>query len=458
MVSRYSLLLGVAMAASALTSLVGGAAYASPEAGIDALVRPRFGVLIDPPLHRHHYDRPRGYRSGYGSRYGVDRGPTYPNYTPGGWEQTEVVDCGDPNAGRTPLADALYRLADHGTLFIRGNSQACHESLYITHPVVIAGEPPSAFQSHPSTGPAAIAPPDGAPCLTIQSGVSDVEIRDLTLLSPHGGGHACIESWDAAVALVRTEIRYGGDGSAIYVSGGQLLAKGLGVTSSSYDPAIVTEGATVDIQGAMVVAASTGVEITPSAGGTAKLARLSILADSTGATAESGVIVRSARGGPSRFEIENARVSGFDTGIVLQQGASGEVEKVKITHARLGLVSEALRLVVSDSVIGATRSAAYVIRGHATFHDNRFFGFGGLPIDVEPGAEIEPRPWTDNLIYPAGGCRRYEIFERWCRRSEEVPPPLLNDEGPGMRGWDGFPFEPPHEEHHHGWFDWGHRD
>ena len=443
------------MAASALTALVGGAAYASPEAGIDALIRPRFGVLLDPPLHRHHYNRPYGRGAGYGYRNGQPYGPN----APGGWEQTETVDCGDASLGPTPLSDALYRLADHGTLFIRGNSQACHESLYITRPVIIAGEPASAFQSRATTGPSAIAPPDGNPCITIQSGVSDVEIRDVTLLDHHGGGHACIESWDAAVALVRTEIRYGGDGSAIYISGGQLLAKGLGVTSSSYDPAVVTEGAAVDIQGALIVAASTGVEITPTAGGGAKLSRVSILAESAGvagATAESGVIVRAPRGGPSNVEIENTRVSGFDTGLVLQQGSTVEVEKVKITRARLGIVSEAPRLEVKDSVIGAARSGGYVIRGHATFRNNRFFGFGGLPIDVEPGAEVEPRPWADNLIYPAGGCRRYEVFERWCRHSEEMPPPLQNDEGPGMRGWDGFPFEPPHEERRRGWFDWGH--
>ncbi len=470
------------MAASALTVLGGSVAYASPEAGIDAAIRPRFGVLLDPPLHRHRYDRPDGYRPGYGSRYGNGYGPGYgqdygqggPPYGPGGpggpngyggWEQTETVDCGDPDAGPTPLSDALFRLADHGTLYIRGNTQACHESLFIARPVIIAGEPPSAFASRPAIGPATLSPPDGAPCITVRSGVSDVEIRDLTLIAPHGGGHACIEAWDTAIALVRTEIRYGGDGSAIYVSGGALLGKGLGISSTSYDPAIVAEGASVNIEGALISAASTGIELTPTAGGSAKLSHISILADSagaTGATAEVGVIARSARGGPSSVEIENARVSGFDTGLVFQQGASAEVEKVKITHARLGVISEAQNLEVKDSVIGATRSGAYIIRGQAHFINNRFFGFGGLPIDVEPGAEVEPRPWIDNLIYPAGGCRHYEIFERWCRYSEDIPPPLLIDEGPGVRGWDGFPFEPPHGDRddrrhdgHHGWFGWG---
>ena len=365
------------------------------------------------------------------------------------------MDCGDPAAGPTPLGDALYRLADHGTLYIRGNSQACHESLYITRPVTIAGEPPSAFLSRPATGPATIAPPDGAPCITVQSGVSQVEIRDLTLMDSHGGGHACIEAWDTAIALVRTEIRYGGDGSAIYVSGGQLLARGLGISSTSYDPAIVAEGSAVDIQGALISAASSGIELTPNAGGSAKLDHVTLLADPTGGNAaEIGLIARPARGGPSSVDIESSRVSGFDSGLVFQQGSSAVVNKVKITHARLGVVSEALRLDVSNSVIGATRSGAYIIRGHAKFINNRFFGFGGLPIDVEPGAEVEPRPWHDNLIYPAGGCRHYDIFERWCRYSEEMPPPLLIDEGPGVRGWEGFPFEPPHDrdDRHHGWF------
>jgi hypothetical protein len=474
------------MAASALTALGAGSAYASPEAGIDALIRPRFGVLLDPPLHRHHYDRPHdryGYGSGggYGYGYGYGKGGYgnggYGNggggYSQGypqglsGWEQTETVDCGDPNAGPSPLNDALYRLADHGTLYIRGNSQACHESLYITRPVIIAGEPASAFLSRPAAGPASISPPDGQPCLTIQAGVAEVEIRDLTLLDRNGGSHACIEAWDSAVALVRTEIRYGGNGSAIYLSGGTLLARGLGVSSSSYDPAIVAEGVMVDIQGAMINAASAGIELTPTSGGTAKLEHVSIVADpggSSGAAAEYGLIARPARGGPSSIEIEESRVSGFDTGLMFQQGSTARVSQVKITHARIAIVSEATRLDVSNSILGATRSGAYVIRGHARFTNNRIFGFSGLPIDVEPGAEVEPRPWIDNLIYPAAGCRHYEIFERWCRYSEDIPPPMLSDEGPGVRGWDGFPFEPPHGDRddrrhrhdddggHHGWF------
>ena len=474
MVSRHSLLLGVALAASALTALAGGAAFASPEARIDAQIRPRFGVLLDPPLHRHHYDRPHG-RYGYGPGYGGHgydgHGGHGQPYRQGdyGWEQTETVDCGDPSAGPTPLNDALYRLADHGTLYIRGNTTACHESLYIERPVTIAGEPPSAFLSRPATSPATIAPPDGLPCITVQSGVSEVEIRDLTLLSPHGGSHACIEAWDTAIALVRTEIRYGGDGSAVYVSGGALLGRGVGVISTSYDPAIVAEGSAVDIQGALISAASSGVEVTPAAGGSAKLSHVSILANPAGApgnAAEIGLIARAARGGPSSVEIENARISGFDTGLVFQQGSTVEVEKVKITHARLGVVSEAQRLEVKDSVIGASRSGAYIIRGHARFTNNRFFGFSGLPIDVEPGADVDPHPWDGNLIYPDGGCRHYEIFQRWCRYSEEMPGPLMIDEGPAVRGWDGFPFEPPHgdrddrhhhhdDDGHHGWFGLG---
>jgi hypothetical protein len=514
MVMRMSLKAFAGLAVGALMALTAVGAHAYPEAKVDAQIRPRFGELLDPPLHRHHYDRPGYGYGGYGygcngaygqSAYGqqgaypasqptaaypapaATSGPAvygpdgsvvnqagYPAQTgygqgayansscPGYGQQpygstyvygaqTITVDCNDPALGPTPLTNALYALADGGTLYIRGGAKACAESLVISRSVTIAGEPPSAFG--PPAGTSVLAPPDGQPCIRILPGVTHVEVRDLTLAAPNGGGSACVEAWDTALALVHVQVRYGGDGSAVFINGGRLIARGVEISSASYDPAIVAENAGVEIAVGLISAASAGIDVTPAPGAAAAIDHVSIMSQSAGApggAAETGLMVRLARGGPAKVTVHNSRITGFDTGVALQQGASADIAKVKITHARIDIVSEALDLSVTDSALGAERSGVYVIRGHAKITHNFIFGFGRAPVDSEPGADVL---MSENLLYPIGGCRGFERFERWCRFMDELPPQVGFDDGASSRGWEGFPFAPPRDDHR-SWFGW----
>jgi len=441
-VSRQSLLLSAALFASALTALVSGAAYASPEAGIDAEIRPRFGALLDPPYHRHHYDWDRRYHGDRGII--VDRHPY--------WVQSVTVDCGDPNLGPTPLNDALYHLAENGTLYIRGNTQACHESLEITRSVTISGEAPSAFAAGPEFKRPTIAAPDGSPCIIIDRGVTRVEIHDLVLSDSHGGGEACIEGWGGALALVRTKIDYAGDGSAVYLQATKLLAQESIITANTYEPAVVAEDSSVDFARTTINSASTGIELSPAVASNSGFDRVSIISQSAtpGASAQTGLFVHVARGGAATVAMKHVRVAGFDTGLWFQPGVVPTLEAVKVIHSRIAVTSETSGMVLTNSLLEGSRSAVYVMRGQATVRHNVMFGFDHVAIDFEHDVDLKE---SDNLMFPAGGCRKYYMTNDFCGCPEDLPAGLAGDDGPAVIGWAGLPEERHDDDRGDGYID-----
>ncbi len=431
MVSRHKLLLGIALFASALTALATGAAYASPEAGIDAEIRPRFGVLLDPPYHRHHYEWDHHRRGGPGW-------PPQQQY----WVQSVTVDCGDPNLGPTPLNDALYHLAENGVLYIRGNTQACHESLEITRSVTISGEAQSAFAVGPEFKRPTIAAPDGSPCIIIDRGVTRVEIHDLVLADAHGGGEACIEGFGGALALVHTKIDYAGDGSAVYLQATKLLAEETFITANTYEPAVVAEDSSVDFVRSTINSASTGVELSPAEASNSSFNAVNIISQSAtpGASAQTGLVVRVARGGAATVVMNHSRVVGFDTGLWFQPGVVAKLDSVKVIHSRIAVTSETAGMEIKNSLLEGSRSGVYVMRGQATIRHNLMFGFNTVAIDFEPNVDLKE---SDNLMFPAGGCRKYFMTNDFCGCPEDLPAGLDGDDGPGVVGWGGLP-----EEHH----------
>jgi len=437
---------GVALAVSALCALAAGVASAYPEAGVDAQIRPAFGLLLHPPLHRHHYhsdysrDQGDGRNHNHCWRDGRDECSAPPMR-----EETVVVDCNttyyyrDGTPDEAPLQHALDRLMDGGTLYIRGNTSSCRESLDVRATVTIAGEPPSAFAG-PEFNRPTISPPDGAPCIRIEQGVTRVEIRDLVLTTAHGGGEACIEAWDTALSLTRTQIDYSGDGSAIYMSGVKLLALESSITANSYDPAIVSEGGSVEFRGVRINSASTGVELSPAVASGSLFERVSIVSQSAtpGASSQAGLIVRLARGGAATLEMRHSRVVGFDTGLWFQQGVVPTVDSVKVIHSRVAVTSEAPGLTLTNSLLQGERSGVYVMRGQARVRHNLMFGFNGLGIDSEPGVDLKA---SDNLFFPASGCSKYFMTDDFCGCPEDLQPGLDGDDGPGVVGWAGLPAE-----------------
>ncbi|HEX4096795.1 MAG TPA: hypothetical protein VHX64_08705, partial [Caulobacteraceae bacterium] len=264
------------LAALALaTALIASHAAAySVDARIEEQVKPNFGILLHPPLYQHQYHRGvwygrrygwgRGYVERYGRPYGVpiggerfEQGPVGPEGLP-----SVTVDCGDPAYGPNPISDAAAYLPDNGVVYVRGHGQACHETIEIDHPVVIAAEDVSAFSTDPGRARVVIAPPPGQPCVLIAQGVRQVEIRGFELSATQGGDASCVEGWDAEVALVHDDIDYTGDSSAVYVSRGRLILRQTRIDAHTYDAAVTSEGANLDITQDRIRADTIGMAIT----------------------------------------------------------------------------------------------------------------------------------------------------------------------------------------------------
>ena len=477
MVSLRHPLLKLAFAAAALVSFAATSASALTAAGVDQVIRPAFGELLSPPLHHWRPNRPDwredhayGWRGGYGQRYrGYWANPTWrqqQGYVAQGPIATITVDCNDPALGPTPLADALDALVDGGTLYIRRGPHPCAETLLITRPVTIAGEPLSAFAEPGAIDPGPmIAPPPGQPCLRVGPGAGVVEVRDLTFRADQAGHSACIESWDSDLALTRTHVTYAGDASALFLSGGRLIVRGSDIRALSFDSALTLEDAAVDFNHVRISAATDGIDLSARAGAPLSFDHLYIRgaggADSA-SEPETGLMLRRAPGEPAHVEIRNSRIVGFKTGLWFQRSGQVSVHQTLIAGARVGLLSEDADLEVSDSAIEARRTGIYVDGGAANISHNRIYGFVGAPIDAEPGIDLNVR---ENWIYPLGDCRPYfGRFDRWCRRMEDMPDVFRDHPGDESWGWEGGRFDyppPPPPPEHHGWFwssDHGHHD
>jgi hypothetical protein len=416
--------------------LAATAAQAFPDAQVDAEIRPPFGALLHPRLRRFHpyYPERRFNRWGYerDGRYypiGRDYNDYHGRWADGGWRsqhgypqqgpiQTITVDCGDASLGPTPLSDALYALADGGTLYIRAGGHPCAETLVITRPVIIAGEPLSAFAPGPPAEPPVIAPPTGAPCLQVMPGAGVVELRDLVLSADQAGGQACIQSWDSDIALVRAHIHYQGDASAVYVSGGHLLSRDSDIVSGGYDPAVATEGAGLELDGVSITAAATGLDVGPGAS-PLTLDQVSITsapgADPSLAP-ETGLTVRYERGGSATLLVRDSEISGFRTGVWLDQGARADISQVNILAARIGVVSRAVDLSVTNSELDVESTGIYLVMGHAKLTHSVISGFDGDPFAIERGADLFAE---DNWIYPRHDCRGFRAFLHTCERYDE---------------------------------------
>ena len=475
--SNLTVKLAVAMVAtigSACLTLAAGHAMAVTDsrgaAGTDAEIRPDFGALIQPPIRHWHPQRPvwngepaYGWRGGYGDRYrGVWVDPGWREshgYVPEGPVHAITVDCADESEGPTPLSNALDAVEDGGTVFIKPSHRACVESLVITRPVTIVGMPVSAFAPVGDERPTAvITPPPGMPCIRIGPGVPAVELRDLTFVAGQSGASPCIEAWDSRLALTHTHIQYTGDASALFLSGGQLIARESEVHALSYDPAVVLENASAEIHRLHVTSASTGFDISLADGGALNLDHVDILgaaAADPSASPDIGLMVHRSRGQPARIDVRNTRIVGFTTGIWFQRGGAVSVTQTMVARARVGVLSEGVDLGLFDSSIEARRTGVYVTSGHAEIARNRIMGFTDLPVDSEPAAVVQVH---ENYIYPADDCHRfYDRYARWCRGIHDAPEEF-RDHGERRDddhwGWEGGRFEPPPPPPpaRHGWW------
>ena len=424
-------------------------AFPDQAAGIDAQIRPNFGGLITPPVRpRWRPDRyhPRGYRP-YRPRGGY-----YPS------ERTEMslsVDCdapvrsddyggpsgggqsnggqygapppsnsyggnggSDPSSGQqqfapSPIADALLRLADGGTLYVRGT---CHETLWIEHPVTIAGQGHSIFDEVTAAS-ATIAPPEGASCVKVAPGVQGVELRDLVLATDKGGRAACIEAWDAKVALVRTTVRYWGDTAAVFASGGTLILQESFIDARTWDAAIVADGGLIRMVRTRVLAEETGVDLTPGVGDSV-IDQSGILGRDAALPAGNGIMVRGQRSGSGALKVNNSVICGWRNGLHLDRGSIVQVTRSRLCRNTVGVVSDG-DLTLLESAINGREVGVYAASGRATIKRNRFYGWTARPVWLENGVVVDYEP---NYAYYNDECWKRSWEDGiYCQRTSGLP-------------------------------------
>lgn len=354
-----------------------------------------------------------GYGNSGGSSSQGGYGPDSYNGTPG-------------YSSPTPVSDALRTLADNGVLYIRG-AAACTETIVVEHPVIIAGEGPSIFATGAETSSATITPSAGNACIRIASGVKGVELRDLTLKTQQGGRMPCIEAWDAEVALVRVNVEYWGDASAVYASGGRVIMRDSVIDAKSWDPAVLIEGGVIDIARTKISGEAGGVDLTPG-NGESRLDQVGIVARGGETPGDVGLLVRGLRSGTGTMTIRNVVVCGWNTGLHLERGANVNIARSRMCDAQRGIISAGASLTVTESAIGAREIGVYAGSGRTKVSRSRFYG-GARPGYAEPGAVLE---LEDNWVYSDSDCWRAR-YDRglYCITSRALPGSLRE------RGWSG---------------------
>lgn len=423
--------LGAALAGAVLTLSVAGQAQAMPDAKVDQQIRPNFGMLLAPPLrpsYRPGAWKPR--RGGTGHDFQGPRGQRRPLYL-----DSITVDCADADGGPSPLADAIYNLADNGVLYIRSRGGVCRETLEIDHPVIIASEGVPAFGGA-GAGVARLSPPPGAPCIRVAPGVKGVEIRDLVIEASQGGRSACIEAQDADVALIRSSLRYQGDASAIFVQGGSLIVRNSVIEARTNDAAVVADGAFVDFQQVKVSADVRGLDVTP-APGQSRLVQVGVISPGPGLPGSTGITVRDQRSGAGSLLIANSVIKNWVTGIYVDRGAQVELIHNRILKVRRGVISDYGQVRVRQNAIAAEDYGAYFAGGRPEVAHNRFIGAG---MDYDRSADPITEP---NYIYSTQGCGYSLPPGSYCRPMVEMPRQILDETGfdaSGRYGWevDGY--------------------
>jgi hypothetical protein len=426
-----------ACAAFVLTAFAGALALAptpalaSPDAQVDQTVRPNFGGLITPPLKRHRPERWSGWRGsyrgggGYGaSWYGGNGGSGYNQRPPYRVYDSLTVDCADPQGGSRPVNDAIQALRDGGILYIRSRGGVCHETIYIDHPVIIAGEGVPTFAAGPNPSPASFSPAPGEGCVLVASGVQGVELRDLVFSADQGGRNACVAAWDSNVALVRTKIHYSGDSSAVYVSGGQLIVRDSDLDGRTFDATLAVDSAVVDISRTRIVGEQAAVDIAPGPGDS-KISGSGLMARTQTEPGSIGLNIRGLHSGSGMLRVSNSVVCGWRIGVNLDRGAEAQIARSQICDALRGVWSEGADLTLWESAIEADDTGVYVSGGQANIQRNRIYGVQRAGIYVERGTQATV---LNNWVY-ADECRRFGWGNgQYCVDNRRLPPSLKDQD------------------------------
>jgi hypothetical protein len=263
MKSRIPALLTAALGAACLA--LGSSAVAYPDAKVEAQLRPDFGLLLHPRIHRHHFHS--GWRQGCGfycesgRQDGDDHGPIFD----GPLRTSALVDCEDPYQ-RNHINDVIAHVAPGGVVVVRGGAE-CVGPIYIDHPITLEGQGGRPFEHNLPLRPEDLSDQFSGGAVIVNRGAvdpnqfsrghrnerpdltciivdlrshlpkkdqSEVVLRNLTLRSAANTSESCLQIESGVVRLQEVYVDYAGSGSAIYVGPEAALKSGQEGRRSDY--------------------------------------------------------------------------------------------------------------------------------------------------------------------------------------------------------------------------------
>lgn len=396
-------------------------AFAAPDARIDALIRPCFGVLTTPDISNrckttHHRRRASG--------YGYQRYPS------------TYVDCAYAWPGQ--ISDTIARTWDGATITLTSsNGRACEEAVVVNRSVRIIGDSraPLSFAR-----PLLIAPP-GQPCLRLAPAIS-VTLQSLTIGQADGGEAPCILGQTDELNLYNTSLAYSGAGGAISLAGESKLALiDTRILSRSQAAAVTTRGR-LKISNVTIGAAVVGLKATPTADVKIDDLELVRLDDWTGSqrSAASAGLVLADIGASQLIEISGLDINGFSRGAYVSGAGEVNLRSPSITGADWALLVEGPTTRVSKALLSAGEVGVYAAAGVSYVSQARIQGVMRSGIFAERGAQVRS---VDNTVFAAkDGCAALKsgFFDGalTCRPWFEAPELGGGESRTSLPTFDGF--------------------
>jgi hypothetical protein len=468
------LIAGGALGSIALA--LSGAATAFPDARVEAQLRPDFGLLLKPHLHRHHhhwgiggcvdcgpgYGGP-GYAPGYpGPGYG---GPGYvPDYGPGHGPIGPMLDAASVDCDLPPqavhLPEIVARLNPGATLIIKPGP-ACVGTLFIDKPITIEGAGDRPYLKDIPTGPdnvdeaasgpaKLLAPPDGGmPCIVVRippDTATDhkrrVVLRNLYLESGPNNDESCLDIEQGDVQLEDVAIDYEGHGAAVFVGNGTLITgryRGEEETDDSSqvrretayiqaphaENAIDVDGGQVEMRDTLVRGGQVGVNLeSGEEGSTLDSVRLVLPQSEESARGfamgSAGVAV-SGRGVVGTVVVRDSFICGYGIGVFVEAANVAHIDRNYICQAGKGVYAAGGQLEMSYNSIAATNIGIELGAAQSTdVRENDIYGTANE--DRNRGGDYfiyeEPGPphggIHDNYFYSSDGlCAWVRVDDRY---------------------------------------------
>src|SRR5262249_54664922 len=154
-------------------------------------------------------------------------------------------------------------------------------------------------------------------------------------------------------------------------AGGRLIIRESRITAHSDDAAVAADGAGVELSQDRIKGDSIGLDLTLGPR-ESRIDHVGVLTN-RGGPGSIGIAVHGERSGGAMLNIRNVVIDGYRVGVSVGRGARSEVTRSRIINASLGVSIEQADVGVHENLIGADRSAVYLVSGQARVTNNRMF-------------------------------------------------------------------------------------